>query len=104
VSRLKERQVEEFVDGFAVDLLGPRPVVVGHWFEDPDAGVAHASFESAFLSLAFFQSEHVAQPWFIGNLFPAGDEAKETKSFETSLELGLRQIGGHRLSSFLSVS
>jgi hypothetical protein len=67
VAGLDEAEGEELVDGFAIDLLGPSPVEVGHRLEGGDAGIAETAFQAALLALALLDGEHLRQPGFVGD-------------------------------------
>src|SRR6185437_1479560 len=97
VTGLDEGEREELVDGLAIDLLGPRPVEVGHRLERGDTGVSYAAFQAPLLALALLDGEYLRQPGLVGDLVAAGEQAEESERFEAILDLGGIE-GGHASS------
>jgi hypothetical protein len=95
VSRLDARKCEQLFDRLTVDLPRPSPVEVGHGFRGADVGIASAPLEAAFLALALFDGEDIAQPGLVDDFFATGDEAKQAERLEAGLQLGWGQLSGH---------
>jgi hypothetical protein len=95
VSGLDESEVEQLLDGLAIDLSGPLPVEVGHGFHCADVRVARTSLEAALLALALLDGEDLAEPGLVDDLIAARDEAEQAESLEAIFQLHGREINGH---------
>ena len=94
-----EAEGEELLDGFPVDLLGPRPVEVVDRLEGADTGVAEAALEAALLALGSSMLEESREPGLAMDLGPAGEQAVQARAGAR----GSGRLTGRRISFFFIV-
>ena len=91
---LEEVQRHQFLDGAAVDALGPGPVEVGQRLEAPDVGRAQPPLQAAPAALGGLPGQHLRHParllGLAHHLGPVGLQAVQAKCAGLLAQLGLR--------------